>query len=96
MPCEITESDEAFYRKEMLEDLHNSPAAELLCKTMNSLSADIIHTLPLDVQKWWIIHRRRDQKKELIERKQARRESKKRALLSKLTREEKDLLGVNG
>jgi len=92
MPC-YSEDDP---HQEMLEQLHNSPAAELLCKTLRTLPAETIQALPLDVQKWWVVHRRRDQKKESIERQRAKKESKKRALLSKLTREEKELLGVNG
>lgn len=48
------------YDAAMREARHNSPVAELLCKTIKHFG-DV--NLPLDVKKWWKEHQLRDKKK---------------------------------
>ena len=83
------------------EFTHDSKLAEIFCATMLKLEAidegssdPIILLLPKKAQAWWNQHKERDRKKVATERKAMEREQAIENALSKLSPEERKLLGV--
>lgn len=77
---------------------HNSDLAEMLCSVLTTISDTeepvTINHLSQDVQKWWQEHQERDRKKLDAERREAEHKQAVLAAYSKLTPEERKLLGL--
>lgn len=65
MPCYDPRSEPSYVLAEAEKRWrHNSPIAELLCKTLKRIPEDQIKFLSADVQQWWVEHQERDKRAE--------------------------------
>lgn len=104
MPCRVDEPYEATPKKPM-ETVHGLEAA--LCGILTALTknGDIQRAVDFfdsaeagitadEIMEWWTIHQAKDEARRKREQEARAREDRKKAALSKLTAEERNLLGL--
>lgn len=102
MPCRDYDSDGWDTRSEELANykVRADMLARIACKALTELENNsIVEAILLrddEVREWWIAHKEADRKAAEKERKVREREEKRQAALSKLTAEERKLLGIKG
>ena len=97
MPCRDYETDYHDDSEELKEQCDR--LARIACKAMQELEANGIEDMLVlkddEVRDWWMAHKEADRKEREKREKRERRERVKAEALAKLSKEERDVLGID-
>lgn len=73
--------------------VENPKTVAMLCAALTALDA-LGSPLPVSCRQWWAAHQREDKARRAAERATADREARRKAVLAKLSKDDKEILGL--